>query len=197
MNGTAAPLTVVVTRRVRPGHTAEFVRLTSGMRAAAATFPGHMGGFVIPPEAPEQDCWRTLFAFDTQAHLDAWTHSAERAEWLQRMAPLTHSEGAVRVLSGLETWFALPAAQTKTPPPRWKMALVTLSGIFPLVLLASYTVTPLFTSWWPQPLAVLAATALIVIAMTWLVMPLLARLFAAWLYPAAPEPRPTTTTETR
>ncbi len=188
MDGTANPVTVVVTRHVRPGQAAEFERLTAGMRAAAAAFPGHMGGFEIPPEAPGQDCWRTLFAFDTPAHLDAWTRSAERAEWLERIAPLTHSDGAMRVLSGLETWFALPVAQTKTPPPRWKMALVTWSGIFPLVTLASYTITPLFASWWPLPLALLAATGMIVILMTWLVMPLLARLFAAWLYPARPEP---------
>lgn len=183
----AAPVTVVVTRRVRPERAAEFERLLAGMRAAAATFPGHMGGFVIPPESPGEDCWRTLFAFDTPAHLDAWTTSAERAQWLSRMAPLTQAEGGMRVLSGLETWFALPAAQTKAPPPRWKMALVTWSGIFPLVLLTSYTVTPLFASWWPRPLAVLAATALIVAAMTWLVMPALVRLLAGWLYPAARE----------
>jgi uncharacterized protein len=187
-DGAAPPVTVVVTRQVRPGRSAEFQRLMNGMRAAAAAFPGHMGGFTIPPDSPGQDCWRTLFAFDTPAHLNAWTRSAERAEWVARMSPLTYGDGAVRVLSGLETWFALPAAQTKAPPPRWKMALVTWSGIFPLVLLASHTVTPLFASWWPQPLAVLGATGLIVAAMTWLVMPLLARLLAAWLYPAAREP---------
>jgi uncharacterized protein len=188
MDGGAAPVTVVVTRQVRPGRSAEFQRLMNGMRAAAAKFPGHLGGFVIPPESPGQDCWRTLFAFDTPTHLNAWTRSPERAEWLARMSPLTCGDGAVRVLSGLETWFALPAAQTKAPPPRWKMGLVTLSGIFPLVLLTSHTVTPLFASWWPQPLAVLAATGLIVTAMTWLVMPLLVRLLAGWLYPVAPEP---------
>lgn len=187
MDGGAAPVTVVVTRQVRAGRAAEFERLMAGMRAAAAEFPGHMGGFMIPPESPGGDCWRTLFAFDTPVHLNAWTRSSERAEWIARLAPLTYGDGSVRVLSGLETWFALPAAQTKAPPPRWKMALVTWCGIFPLVLLASYTVTPLFASWLPQPLAVLGATGLIVAAMTWLVMPVLARLFAAWLYPATRE----------
>jgi antibiotic biosynthesis monooxygenase (ABM) superfamily enzyme len=36
---------------------------------------------------------------------------------------------------------------------------------------------------------VMVVTALVTIAMTWLVMPRLVRLFAAWLYPKAPTTR--------
>jgi antibiotic biosynthesis monooxygenase (ABM) superfamily enzyme len=180
---TTAPVTVIVTRRVRHGRAAEFERLMSGMQAAAARFPGHRGGFLIPPDAPEQGCYRTLFAFDNEAHLQAWTHSAERNEWLERIAAVTHGDSALRVLTGLETWFALPATRTKAPPPRWKMALVTWSGIFPLVLLSSLTVSPLFGPWLHPTLVVLLATGLIVTAMTF-VMPTLVRLLVGWLYPA-------------
>lgn len=183
-NPTAAPVTVIVTRRVRQGRAAEFERLMSGMQAAAAQFPGHMGGFLIPPDAPEHGCYRTLFAFDNDAHLQAWTRSAERSEWLLRIAAVTHGDSALRVLNGLETWFAMPQARTRAPPPRWKMALVTWAGIFPLVLLSSLTVTPLLGPWLAPTLVVLVATGLIVTAMTWLVMPTLARLLAGWLYPA-------------
>lgn len=181
---TTAPVTVIVTRRVRHGRAADFERLMAGMQAAAAQFPGHMGGFLIPPDTPENGCYRTLFAFDNEAHLQAWTRSAARNEWLVRIAAVTHGDSAVRVLNGLETWFALPASRTKTPPPRWKMALVTWSGIFPLVWLSSHTVSPLLGPWLPPTLVVLVATALIVTAMTWLVMPTLVRLLAGWLYPA-------------
>ena len=52
-NTTTAPAAVIVTRWVRHGRAAEFERLMSGMQAAAARFPGHMGGFLIPPDAPE------------------------------------------------------------------------------------------------------------------------------------------------
>ena len=188
-NTAAAPVTVIVTRRVRRGCAAEFERLMSGMQAAAARFPGHMGGFLIPPDAPEHGCYRTLFAFDNEAHLQAWTHSAERSEWLVQIAAVTHGDDtALRVLTGLETWFALPAARTQAPPPRWKMALVTWSAIFPLVLLSSHTVAPLLGPWLHPALVVLVATGLIVTAMTWLVMPTLVRLLASWLYPATREP---------
>lgn len=183
-NTTTAPVTVIVTRRVRHGHTTEFEQLMSGMQAAAARFPGHMGGFLIPPETPERGCYRMLFAFDNEANLQGWTLSSERREWLARIAAVTHGDSGLRVLSGLETWFALPVASTKAPPPRWKMALVTWSGIFPLVLLSSLTVTPLLGTRLHPALIVLLATGLIVVAMTWLVMPTLVRLLVGWLYPA-------------
>lgn len=181
---TTAPVTVIVTRRVRHGREADFERLMSGMQAAAARFPGHMGGFLIPPDVPENGCYRTLFAFDNEQHLQAWTRSTERNDWLVRIATVTHGDSALRVLNGLETWFALPAARMKAPPPRWKMALVTWSGIFPLVLLSSHTVTPLLGPRLHPTLVVLVATGLIVTAMTWFVMPTLVRLLAGWLYPA-------------
>ena len=154
-----------------------------------------MGGFLIPPEQAEQGRYRMLFAFDTEAHLRDWMQSGERQRWHGRIADVTHAGTATRVLTGLETWFALPAAGTKLPPARWKMAIVTWMGIFPLVLLMSHTVAPLLGPWIHPLLVVMVSTALITIAMTWVVMPNLVPLFARWLYPAlaenaAPTPPP-------
>ena len=163
----------------------------AGMQAAAASFPGHMGGFLIPPEQAEQGCYRVLFAFDTDAHLQDWTQSRERQRWLRRIADVTHGDAAMRVMSGLETWFELPAARTKSPPPRWKMAMVTWMGIFPLVLLTSHTIAPLLGSLIHPLLATSIVTGLITVAMTWVVMPALVPLFSNWLYPASAETAPT------
>lgn len=181
------PVTVLITRRVRRGHAQEFERLMAGMQAAAASFPGHMGGFLIPPDRVEQGCYRVLFAFDTEVHLQHWTQSQERQRWLQRIAGVTHGDAAMRVLSGLETWFELPAARTNRPPPRWKMAIVTWMGIFPLVLLTSHTNAPLLGSWVHPLLVSMLSTGLITVAMTWAVMPALVPLFGNWLYPASAE----------
>lgn len=182
-----APVTVLITRRVRRGRTAEFERLMAGMQASAALFPGHMGGFLIPPERGEDNYWRMLFAFDTAAH----SESRERQGWLRQIAGVTHGAAATRVMTGLETWFALPAARTRAPPPRWKMVIVSWTGIFPLVLLASHTLTPWFAlARMPSLLATFLVTGAITVAMTWLVMPTLARVFADWLYPTASEADP-------
>ncbi len=181
----SAPVTVQVTRRVHRGHAAEFERLMSGMQAAASRFPGHVGGFLIPPDSVELGCYRTQFAFNTEGHLKAWTLSAERKDWTERIALVTHGDSAMRVLTGLEIWFALPDARTTMPPPRWKMALVTWLGIFPLVLLATATITPMLAPMLHPLLVTLVVTGLITPVMTWLVMPTLVRLFAGWLYPAS------------
>ena len=185
--GSTPPATALVTRRVRRGRAAEFEHLMAGIQAVAAQFPGHMGGFLIPPEQTEQGCYRMLFAFDTEAHLQDWMQSQERQQWHQRIADVTHAGTATRVLSGLETWFALPAASTRLPPARWKMAIVTWMAIFPLTLLMSHTISPLLGAWIHPPGVVMVSTALITVAMTWVVMPSLVPLFARWLYPALAE----------
>jgi antibiotic biosynthesis monooxygenase (ABM) superfamily enzyme len=51
----------------------------------------------------------------------------------------------------------------------------------------SYTVAPLLGGWMHPLLVTMVSTALITVAMTWVVMPALVPLFANWLYPAAAE----------
>ena len=64
-----------------------------------------------------------------------------RASGCTRPTTWSQETGVDRV-SGLETWFALPG-RTAPAPPRWKMFLVTLTAIVPLVLLMNLTVLPL------------------------------------------------------
>lgn len=181
-DGVRHPVTVLITRRVRPGRERAFEDVTDRLLEAARQFPGHLGGSVVRPEGPGGSLYQTIFAFDEQSNLDAWTQSRQRRDLLDRLESLCEGETATRVLSGLETWFALPTSPTRLPPPRWKMALVTWSGIFPLVLVLSQTISPLLA-----PFGVIATvfvvTGLVTVAMTWGVMPVLVRLLARWLYP--------------
>jgi antibiotic biosynthesis monooxygenase (ABM) superfamily enzyme len=181
------PVTVLVTRRVRPGHEARFEQVMQRMVTAAQAFPGHLGSRLIRPVESGEALYQVVFAFARQAQLDVWLASPERHALLDGMNALTQAGtgdagGATRVLSGLESWFALPAQATRMPPPRHKMALVTWCGIFPLVLLWSHLVAPVLVPIHPV-LSVMAVTAGVVVSMTWAVMPLLTRWFAPWLYP--------------
>jgi antibiotic biosynthesis monooxygenase (ABM) superfamily enzyme len=49
---------------------------------------------------------------------------------------LTDAERGTQKVTGLEAWFALPGANVPTmkPPPRWKMWLVIVVAIYPLIL---------------------------------------------------------------
>ena len=83
-------------------------------------------------------------------------------------------------MSGLETWFAMPG-RTAPAPPKWKMFLVTLAAIVPLVLVMNLTVQPL-VSGWPLVARVLVFSGILTSLMTWVVMPRMTMLFRRFLY---------------
>jgi antibiotic biosynthesis monooxygenase (ABM) superfamily enzyme len=70
----------------------------------------------------------------------------------------------------------------RVPPPRYKMALLTWPGAWALITLILWVLGPAIRTW-PLPLQTLVVSALMVLAMTWLLMPHLTRIFAGWLAP--------------
>lgn len=173
----AEPVTVTVARRVAPGREGEFERWAEGIMAAAGRFPGFLGGGLLRPGVVGQE-WHLVYRFASDAHLQRWEGSRERAEWLERTT--TFEETGRQRVSGLETWFALPG-RTAPAPPRWKMALVTLLGIVPLVLLMNELVLPHLAGW-PTLARTLVFSATLTTLMTWVVMPRLTRLLRRFLY---------------
>jgi hypothetical protein len=176
------PVTTTVTRRVQPGHEAAYEAFLAGISGAARTFPGYLGIEIFRPAAGAGGEYRTVYRFDSAAHLHAWLDSPERAAWLARAEP--HAAGPMRtqVLTGLEGWFTLPAQPGAPPPPPSKMALVTWATIFPLITLVVVATAPLLG---PLPLLARLAvtTGVTVPLMTWVVMPRVTRLLHPWLYP--------------
>ena len=83
-------------------------------------------------------------------------------------------------LSGLETWFTLPGQQALIPPPRWKMAFVTVLGVWPVSMLVPWLLNPLISNL-PLTLQALCMAVGIVICLTWAVMPILANVLGPWL----------------
>lgn len=186
-------VTVLVTRRVAPEHVAGFEDAMAGMMEAARRFPGHLGSQLIRPGEPgssdEPLLHHVVFAFDDEAHLAGWQDSPERAHWLARLAPHTVGAQETHHLTGLDYWFTSAGGTSGARPPRWKVAVVTWLGIFPIVLFLFVTVAPLMADW-PLVPRTLVFTALVVILMTWLVAPRLTRALAGWLNAAAPGAAP-------
>jgi antibiotic biosynthesis monooxygenase (ABM) superfamily enzyme len=77
------------------------------------------------------------------------------------------------------------AAERQVPPPRHKMALVTWAGAWALITLILWVLGPAMAIW-PLPLRTFVLSVLMVVGMTWLVIPYLTRILAGWL---APTPR--------
>ena len=91
---------------------------------------------------------------------------------------LTEGEPVYRQLHGLEAWFRSP----HNPPPRWKMAVATLLGVYPVSLLIGVLLSPTLRKL-PLVLNLFVVSAIIVGLLTWVVMPLVTRLLHAWLNP--------------
>jgi uncharacterized protein len=175
------PVTTAVTRRIKPGHEAAYEAFLAGIIGAATAFPGYLGVEVFRPAGGQGGEYRTVYRFDSPAHLHAWLDSPEHAAWLARAEPHVAGPMRTQVLTGLEGWFSL-AAQPGVPPPPYKMAVLTWVTIFPLITGVVVATAPLLGSL-PLVLRLAVTTGATVPLMTWVVMPRVTRLLHRWLYP--------------
>ncbi|HYI03234.1 antibiotic biosynthesis monooxygenase [Hyalangium sp.] len=185
MSSSAAegPVTVIVNRRLKPGTEARCDEWLSGVIADVTRFPGHLGVDVFRPPNADTGDYVLTFRFDTYAHLRAWEESPVRAEWAMRAAEFTVGVPRVRRLTGFKSWFEAPGQAE--PPPRLKMALVAVLGIYPLLILVVPTLHSLLHGL-PELIAALLSALILVRLMRYAVLPLLTRLLAPWLAPKSP-----------
>jgi antibiotic biosynthesis monooxygenase (ABM) superfamily enzyme len=184
------PVTVTVARRVAPGREGQFQDWYDGIIAAAGRYPGFLGsGILRPKEAQggEAGDWHVVYRFADSDLLRRWEESQERADWLCAADEFVKETGVSRV-SGLETWFAMPG-RTAPAPPKWKMFLVTVTAIVPLVLAMNIFVLPHLAGW-PLVGRTLVFSGILTGLMTWVVMPRMTRLFRRFLYGSARRRQP-------
>jgi len=65
-------------------------------------------------------------------------------------------------------------------PIKWRQAVVTFACVYPTSLLLS-AVVPQLTSGWPRPLSTALTAALLVAALTWILLPVSGRLTRGWI----------------
>jgi antibiotic biosynthesis monooxygenase (ABM) superfamily enzyme len=68
--------------------------------------------------------------------------------------------------------------------PRHKLALLTWASAYAVITAILAALGPTLASW-PLPLRTLVLSVLMVVALTWLIMPVMTRLFRPWLAPSA------------
>jgi antibiotic biosynthesis monooxygenase (ABM) superfamily enzyme len=69
-------------------------------------------------------------------------------------------------------------------PPRHKVALLTWASAYAVITAILAALGPTLASW-PLALRTLVLSVLMVVALTWLIMPVMTRLFRPWLAPSA------------
>lgn len=176
----SSPAVVAIAHRVKPGYEAEFEAAVRGVTLAASTFPGYLGSDVLYPKTRRGE-WQLIMRFDTPTHLQEWESSPVCQGWIARAEALAELPKVWRI-NGLEAWFSLPEAPNMAPPPKWKTAIVSAIGLYPVISTLPPLLQPI-TSGLPGWLATLVSISIMMPLMTWVIMPQVTRLFKGWLYP--------------
>ena len=166
---------VAITRKIIPGKEQEFKDALHDFLGQSFIHEGVHGASIISsfPGAENNEIG-ILRTFKDEKDRDAFYNSELFKKWEAYASTLT--EPAVyRQLTGLEAWF-----RSSTAPPRWKMAIATLCGVFPTSLFLYYT-TSLFLKELPVPFRLLITASLMVGFLIWVVMPFVTKILKPWL----------------
>ena len=181
------PVTLVVTRRVKPGCEAAYEAWLTQLQAQAHGLPGYLGVSTQRPAPGGPREYVSVIRFASLAHLQAFEASDLRRRTLTEVAHLVEADARWQQLTGLEFWFTPPPGTVVPQPARGRMALLMIAVVFGLVLSIGAAVNAaaaLLPVAVPAPLRLLLTITLEVLLMTYWLMPQLARRLARWIYPA-------------
>lgn len=182
----STPLTVVVRQVVRPGREREFEAVMRGFIEHSGGFEGSSDFHVVRPSDVASREYTVVHRFTSEAARRRFVDSPVYGAWIARIRALTETEARMQEYGGIAGWFDLPAevkgpGRHGGPPSRPKMAMVTFVGVYPLTSVLPRVFGGWLAGWHPLAVNVLV-TGAIVALLTWVVMPLLTRLFAPWLF---------------
>ena len=145
-------------------------------------FKGYMGVSIIRPPDPANPEYIVIIRFDNYHNLAKWENSEIRRKWLEKSKDVIEDEPKVAKQTGLEFWFT-PIFGNTAPvlePPRYKMAIVTGAVIFVIL----NTLLPLIQSITvgvPDLLEALILVVVLILLMTYVIMPIITWLLRPWL----------------
>jgi uncharacterized protein len=182
----AAPVTVVISMRVKPGQEAAFQEWQQRIAAVEATFQGFSGYRLEPPVPGVQDDWTSMVRFDTDAHLDAWLNSEQRQQLLEETPRFSDEFHTRKMRTGFDSWFTSGKGAGAEPPPGWKQNMIVLLVLYPTVFLFGFFVgTPLLMrQGMPLWLALFVGNAVSTVLLGYWFVPWMSRALGWWLYPA-------------
>lgn len=179
-----APVSVVISTRVKPGQEDAFRAWERRIARAQAKSPGFQGYRFEPPIPGVQEDWVAILRFDSDANLETWLNSPERRKLLDEADAFTADVHTRTVRSGFDQWFQTGAGAPQ--PPVWKQNMLVILMLYPVVFLFGvWIATPILIGQARVPfwLTLFIGNVVSVILLTWLV-PWVSRRFTWWLQPA-------------
>ena len=181
------PVTFAIARRAKSGKTEEFERWLDDIIHEAMKFKGHMGVNIIRPSNMSNPEYVIILRFDNFENLEKWEKSEIRKKWIEKGKDLIEGKAKMEKQTGLEFWFTPASARASTAaeqqqqqPPRYKMAIVLTGIIFVLVSTLLPRVEQA-TVGLPVLLSTFVGVAIMVLLMTYVIMPSVTRLLRPWL----------------
>ena len=173
------PIHVAITRRVLPGREAEFQQALREFFQTSFAHASVLGASMLVPAPGSDDReYGILRTFASTEERDAFYASPLYQTWEDRAKTLTEGAPIHRDLHGLEAFFH----SSQPPPPRWKMAVATLCGVYPTSLFLGQTVGRFTHGLHPLIGTLIFASAMVAL-LTWVVMPNVTKLLHHWLHP--------------
>lgn len=173
------PVTALVQRRIKAGSEQRFEQLMQEFSAESLGQPGRLGINVIRTQG-DPSSYTVLDRFASEADRRRFTDSPAYGRWMERLDEVSEVTPVIEEHEGMALWFTLPSVPARKPS-KVRMAAVTLLGVYPLTVAIPRLVMP-FAGEWPILLRQLLVAALVVIALTWVVLPMLTKLFKPWLF---------------
>jgi antibiotic biosynthesis monooxygenase (ABM) superfamily enzyme len=175
---TDEPVTVAVTRVIRPGKEREFAEWADEVDTVAASFDGHLGGIRLHDV---QGVNHLVYWFDSESNLRAWEESPRRHALIERGDRI--SERRSSTASGLESWFDVGADS-----PKWKNFVLTWAAAYPTLLVVNLVLNAALPEL-PKAVLLLITSGILVTLLTWVILPRLNRRARPWLLRgASPDP---------
>ncbi len=184
-----SPASVVISTRVLPGKEVEYRAWERRIAAAQSRAPGLQGYRFEPPVPGVQEDFVAILRFDTEANLQAWLGSPVRRKLIEEATSLTEEFHTRMARTGFDQWFQDSARPGDAPLPVWKMDMLVLLMLYPIVFLFGVFVgTPLFSNVLGLSFAVsLFLGNIVSVGLTGFLVPWVAGHFDWWLRPASPD----------
>jgi uncharacterized protein len=146
--------------------------------------PGYLGTTIIITGGSRSPFRYIIRRFTDKDAMEAWDNSEESLKLIEEAT--NYSALHYETSTGLETWFTLPDLKTlsQSPPPRWKMAIVIFFAAYDISSVSRYILTP-FIGEWPLFGSAVIYTAILVVSLTYFVLPIGNRLLRHRLYPGS------------
>ena len=174
-----APVIFEVRLRVSADHDVAFDKLIEDMNAAASRVGRASSIGVTTVEGQSGVAARLIsVTFSNNADLASWLASTEHATFVTRVEPMLVDRYQTTVRTGMESWVPSPGVR---PPQRWKSAIVTFVGLFPLLIVLRLVSDALRFEALGPVAALALSVAISCVAMTWIVMPVLTKVLRGWL----------------